>query len=149
MSIETTITPANIATALGVDAPAGESTTAEQWQMWIDDALMLIDIRATAQSKTPDQAKIDYVVRQAVVEHINHPDNSTQVTVSVDDGASTKIYKSGGGRVAITDEWWKMLGLGDIAGRAFQTDTMPEGAGARKYGRDYWWSSPTSMEQNL
>lgn len=146
MALTTGITPANIAVALGVAAPAVDSVTEQQWEMWIADALMLIQDRATAQSVTPDQVKLDYVIREAVVAHVRRPDDATQVTISVDDAASTKTYKSGKGRVTILDEWWLMLGLGNLTGKAFQTDTMPKGAGARRYPDDYWWSSPTTQE---
>jgi hypothetical protein len=46
------------------------------------------------------------------------------VTVSVDDGSSSKTYRSGKGRVSILDEWWVLLGLTDPSG-AFALDTVP------------------------
>ncbi|WP_285462988.1 hypothetical protein [Agromyces sp. NBRC 114283] len=103
--------------------------TEQQWQMWIDDAVMLIDTRAATLNVTAplDQAKLDYVVREAVVAHVKRPEDATQVTVSVDDAATSKTYKSGKGRVTILDEWWLLLGLTDPAG-AFAFDMVPSGS---------------------
>lgn len=143
--LTTTITPAKVAVPLGQVEPDSGSVTESQWKMWIKDALMLIDDRATALAKTPDQAKLDYVIREAVVEHIKRPDDATQVTIAVDDGSTSKTYRSSKGRVTILDEWWKLLGLGALAGRAFEADTMPAGGGSGGYGVDYWWASPTEQ----
>lgn len=116
------VTPSNIAVALGVAAPEPGSITEQQWELWISDAEMLIDIRQTALAvETIDAAKIDYVVREAVVAHVKKPDDATQVTVSVDDGSTSKSYRSGKGRVTILDEWWVLLGLTDPKG-AFALD---------------------------
>ena len=111
------VTPAMLAVALGQAAPGAGSVTEQQWQMWIDDAEMLIGARQTLLSaETPDQAKLDYVVREAVVAHIKRPDDATQVTIAIDDGSSSRSYKSGKGRVVILDEWWALLGLVDASG---------------------------------
>lgn len=145
MPLSTTITPAVVAIALGRDTPT--SPVSDQWEMWIADALMLIQSRVDATTPTPtvDQAVLDYVIREAVVTQARRPDDSTQVTVSVDDGSVSKTYRSGAGRVAILDEWWTLLGLGATAGKAFEVDTMPTGAGTGRYGEDYWWSSPSTQ----
>jgi hypothetical protein len=125
MPFETTITPAKIAVALGQVAPEDGSLTFQRWEMWIGDALMLIQDRADELDVTDvPQAKLDYVVREAVVAHANHPDNATQVTIAVDDGSSTRSYRSGEGRVTIIDKWWAMLGLTDPDG-AFSVDMAP------------------------
>jgi hypothetical protein len=125
MPFTTTVTPANIAIAAGKPTPSTGSDTEQQWQMWIDDALMLINDRATKQGVTTiDQVKIDYVIREAVVDHVKRPDDATQVTVSVDDGSTSKLYRSGAGRVRILDEWWSMLGLTELSG-AFSLDMAP------------------------
>ena len=121
------VTPANIATALGVAAPEPDSVTEKQWQMWIDDAHMLIGVRADelgVDVDSIDDAKVDYVVREAVVAHVKRPDDATQVTISVDDASSSRTYRSGKGRVVILDEWWTMLGLTDPSG-AFAIDMAP------------------------
>lgn len=113
-----------IAVALGQAAPTPSSLQAQQWEMWIADAEMLISTRVAELKKDPpDEAKVDYVVRQAVVAHIKKPDDATQVTVSVDDGSSSRTYQSGKGRVAILDEWWMLLGLVAGNGGAFSIDT--------------------------
>ena len=119
------VTPDMLATALGQAAPDPDSVTAKQWQMWIDDAEMLIDNRKTQLGITDaiDMAKVDYVVREAVVAHIKRPEDATQVTISVDDGSSSKTYKSGKGRVTIIDEWWTLLGLTNPSG-AFSIDMV-------------------------
>jgi hypothetical protein len=92
--------------------------------MWIDDAEMLIESRrVTLAADVPDQVKLDYVVREAVVAHIKRPDDATQVTVAVDDGSSSRSYQTGKGRVTILDEWWLMLGLTEPDG-AFSVDML-------------------------
>lgn len=139
--LTTTVMPAVIATALGKPNPS--ATVADQWRMWIADALMLIQMRVDGITPTPevDQVKLDYVIREAVVEHVRRPDNATQVTVSVDDGSTSRTYRSGRGRVSILDEWWLLLGLGGQRGRAFEVDTTPDGLGMHLV--DYTWVTPT------
>lgn len=128
--LTTTITPGDIATALGRSAPDSGSVTESQWFMWIRDAVMWISDRADRLEVTDiDQDRLDYVVREAVKAHALRPDNVTQVTVSVDDASTQKTYSSGSGRVSILDEWWALLGLAGVRGRAFELDTMPEDAG--------------------
>lgn len=140
--LTTTVTVTDIATALGRPVPDESSPTEAQWQMWIDDAVMLIGDRATRLGVDDvDAAKLDYVVRQAVVAQVRRPDDATQVTVSVDDGSTSRTYQRGTGRVSILDEWWALLGLSGGRGRAFEVDTMPAGAGV--YGVDYIWVSTT------
>jgi hypothetical protein len=113
-----------LAVALGQAAPESGSVTVQQWEMWIEDADMLIEARrVTLGVDEPDQAKLDYVVREAVVAHIKRPDDSTQVTIAVDDGSSSKTYKSAKGRVVILDEWWVLLGLVETSG-AFSIDML-------------------------
>jgi hypothetical protein len=75
-----------------------------------------------------DQAKVDYVVREAVVAHIKKPDDATQVVISIDDGSSSRTYQSGKGRVSILDEWWTLLGLTESNGGAYSFDMAPSGA---------------------
>lgn len=127
MPLVTTIVPANIAVELGVAAPSTGSNTEQQWETWISDADMFIQSRAEqldVDVADIDQVKIDYVVRQAVAAHVKRPEDATQVTISVDDGSTSKSYRSGKGRVTIIDEWWVMLGLTDPEG-AFSIDMAP------------------------
>ena len=120
------VTPATIAVALGRTAPEPGSVTEQQWQMWIDDALMLVDVRKAELQVTTDLDvnALDYVVREAVVAHIRRPDDATQVTISVDDGSTSRTYKSGRGRVEILDEWWALLGLTPPTGGAFSVNMV-------------------------
>lgn len=119
------VTPSMIAVALGQAAPELGSITDQQWNLWIDDAVMLIEARrlSVAPDLVIDEAKLDYVVREAVVSHVRKPDDSTQVSVAVDDGSTTKSYKSSRGRVTILDEWWLFLGLTETSG-AFSVDMV-------------------------
>ena len=118
------MTPADIAVALGQAAPEPNSITEKQWNMWISDAEMLIETRRVSlDAPAPDEAKLDYVVREAVVTHVRKPDDATQVTVSVDDGSTSRSYSSGKGRVSIVDDWWTLLGLTDPKG-AFAIDML-------------------------
>lgn len=119
-----TVTPDKIAVALGVAAPNSGTVTYQQWQMWIDDAVMLIETRRAALDvDPPDEAKLDYVVREAVVAQVKRPDDATQVTTSIDDASTSKTYRSGKGRVSILDEWWLLLGLTEPSG-AFAIDMV-------------------------
>lgn len=119
-----TVTPDKIAVALGTAAPAPESITWKQWALWIEDANMLIENRRVSlDADAIDAAKLDYVIREAVVAHIKKPDDATQVTTSVDDGQTSKSYRSGKGRVTIVDEWWTLLGLTEPDG-AFAINTV-------------------------
>ena len=136
------VTPEMIAVALGVTAPTSDSVQYAQWEMWISDALLLIESRLGDLSLL-DQAKLDYVVREAVSEHVRHPEDVTQVTVSVDDGSTSKQYRSGSGRVFIRDEWWNLLSPASTAGRAFEVDLMPTDALTGTHGVDYVWVSTT------
>lgn len=118
-----TVTPDSIALALGQPEP--DATTAEQWQMWINDAILLIEARAELLHRPIHQiseAPFDYAVREAVTAHIKHPDDSTQVTVSVDDATTSRSYSTSQGRVTIAPEHWALLGLQDTTG-AFTIDT--------------------------
>jgi hypothetical protein len=133
------VTPVNIAVALGRTAPDAGSADDLQWQMWIDDALMLIGARL-GDTTLLDQAKLDYVVREAVVAQVRRPDSATQVTVAVDDASTMRTYRSSKGRIEILDEWWELLSPTESKGKAFEVDTMPADAGV--YGVDYWWSAP-------
>ena len=127
------VTPAKIATALGVAAPESGSIQEQQWALWIDDAAMLIENRAEKLDIDPasiGEAKLDYVIREAVVAQVKKPDDATQVTISVDDASSSRTYQSGKGRVTILDEWWAMLGLVEADAGAFAIDMVPSaGAG--------------------
>lgn len=137
------VTPAMIATALGVAVPDSGSDQFAQWSMWIADALMLVEARL-GDPALLDQAKLDYVVREAVAAHVRHPDDSTQVAVSVDDGSVSKTYRSQSGRVRILDEWWNLLAPASRTGRAFEVDTTPADA-TGVYGIDYVWVSTTQI----
>ena len=113
-----------IAVALGQTAPEPGSVQEKQWELWIDDAAMLIEARRVKIDPTLiiDEARLDYVIRQSVVTHIKKPDDATQVTVSVDDASTSRTYQSGKGRISIADEWWDLLGLVGTQQGAFAVD---------------------------
>lgn len=116
------VTPETIAVALGRTAPADGSAEFLQWQMWIGDALMLIDARL-GDPALLDQAKLDYVVREAVKAHVLKPDDATEVRVAVDDASTARTYRSSKGRVFILDEWWDLLSP-TVSSGAFVVDTV-------------------------
>lgn len=118
------VTPEDIAVALG--RPTFTDTEDDQWSMWIADARMLIEARL-GDLDLLDQAKLDYVTREAVVAHVKHPDDATQVSVTIDDGSTSKSYRSAKGRVTILDEWWSLLAPEDSKA-AFTIDTAPCGS---------------------
>lgn len=119
-----TVTVDTIAVALGRTAPATGSPEAAQWELWIGDALMLIEARL-GDTTLLDQTALDYVVREAVVAHLRNPDDATQVQVQVDDANVSRSYRSSRGRVTILDEWWSLLSPTTGVGRGFEIDTMP------------------------
>lgn len=124
-----TVTPAMIAVALGRDS--GPSTAeAEQWGLWIAEATMLIAARVEylGYVGTIPEERSDYVIRHAVVDHVRRPDNATQVTVSVTDATTSRTYRSGTGRVTISDADWTLLGLANQAGGAYAVDTTTPGS---------------------
>ena len=129
MALTTSVTPAMVAIALGQAAPAAGSAEEAQWQMWIDDALMLIQTRVDTFDPVPtvDQAKLDYVIREAVVAQARRPDSATQVTTAVDDGSVSKTYRSSTGRLDILDEWWALLSLSSAGGGVYSIDIAPNG----------------------
>ena len=118
------VTPQTIAVALGRTAPDPGTPEHDQWSMWINDAVMLIQARLGDLSGL-DSAALDYVVREAVVAHVRNPDDATQVSLSVDDATSSRTYRTSRGRVTILDEWWALLSPATGVGRVFEADMMP------------------------
>lgn len=118
-----TVTPVEVAVALGRPAPDEDGTEAAQWQMWIDDALLLIDARL-GDPAALNQARLDYVVREAVVAQVRRPDDATSVEIAVDDGREARRYTSSRGRVYIRDEWWDLLSPSAGPSGAFAVDTV-------------------------
>lgn len=120
------VTPADIAAELGRPVPDSSSPTFAQWSMWIEQAYNRIKWRAQevgVDFDSLDEEKVDYVVLLAVASHVRRPEDATQVTVSVDDASTSRMYQSGAGRVTILDEWWDLLGLTRTSGKAFSLDT--------------------------
>lgn len=108
------VTPEDIAVELGRSTPDEDSPLFKQWSLWISDAYQAIRWRAERlgiEFSSLDVAKVDYVVRQAVLAHARRPDDSTQVDVAIDDGRVSKRFSSSTGRVVIDDDWWDELGL--------------------------------------
>ena len=120
------VTPETIAVALGRTAPAPFSAEAAQWEMWVGDALMLIEDRVKERFALVDQAKLDYVVREAVVAHIRQPEDVRRVDVGLDDARIGKEYRTGHGRVTIIDAWWDLLAPPQASG-AFTLDMLGTG----------------------
>lgn len=119
------VTPADIAVALGRTTPVDPELS--QWALWISDARMLIEARLGDLDEL-DQAKLDYVVREAVVAQIKRPDDATTVAVHVDDASASRTYRSSAGRVTIRDEWWDLLSPTDSKAGAFSI--RPSGSGS-------------------
>lgn len=117
--------PEEIALALGRTTSLS-ATESSQWSMWINDALMLIEDRLGNVGDL-NQAKLNYVVREAVVTHVRNPDNATTVQVSVDDASSARTYKTSRGRVHILDEWWALLAPVSDKSGAFVVDMLGVG----------------------
>lgn len=120
------ITTDDISAALGRATPATEAETF-QWDMWIGDALMLIEARL-GNPDDLDPTRLAYVVREAVVAHVRRPDDATSVDVRVDDGQVSRTYRSSAGRITIRDEWWNLLSPTSSAGSAFSI--TPSGRGS-------------------
>jgi hypothetical protein len=112
------VIPDDIAVALGRTAPEDGTVEWNQWRLWISDAMLLIGAKL-GDPMNLDQAKLNYVVREAVVAHIRRPDDATQISVSVDDGSTSRTYRSAKGRIVILDEWWALLSPSKTSTRAF------------------------------
>ncbi len=109
-----TVTPDDIQKRLGRPLPT-PTPQAELFQIWIDEAILLITTRATKSGVTLDPDMLDLVVARAVTAMARRPTDETQIDVSIDDGRVSKRYSSSTGQVTITGEWWDLLGLGDEA----------------------------------
>lgn len=112
------VIPEDIAIALGRTTPEAGSLEFAQWEMWVNDAVMLITARL-GDPNVLEGDKVRYVVREAVVAHIRKPDDATQVEIAVDDARSSRTYRTSKGRVTIIDEWWDLLKPSDTTGGAF------------------------------
>lgn len=117
-----TVTSETVATALGRASDTITDTEDAQWSMWIDDAFMLIEARL-GDPDDLDQARLDYVIREAVVAHVRNPENATQVSESLGDASLSRTYRSSKGRVVILDEWWALLAPTPVSG-AFVVDLL-------------------------
>ena len=96
------VTYQDVAVSLG--RPITESSEIAQVNQWIADALLLIAARL-GDTALLDQAVLDYVVREAVTARLRNPEGYQ--SESIDD--YTYRWGSSAGRVAILDEWWRML----------------------------------------
>ena len=105
-----------IAVALGRPDPPPGSADQQRWAMWIEDARLTISAGPDGDQHididTLDQARLDLVVRDAVVARVWRPDDATQVTIAVDDASTSRTYSSGTGSIRIRPEWWRFLGIG-------------------------------------
>lgn len=122
------VTVDTIAVALVRAAPPAGSAEAKAWEMWIADAVRAIRREADKKSvavASLDPDDYDYVVREAVVAHVKHPDDATQVAIGIDDGNVSRTYRSARGRVTILPEWWEILFPTTRSRRGFEIDTMP------------------------
>lgn len=123
-----TVTVEDVATALGREGPAADSTEYKQWEMWIADAVLLINAEATRREVDPttlDSTVVDYVTREAVVAQVRRPDDATSVEIAVDDGREARRYSSSRGRVTILPEWWGLLfPTAPKSGKAYAVDTV-------------------------
>ena len=90
-------------------------TTLEQQQaeLWIGQARTIIsrgpDGRSPLDLDSLDQQVLDMVVTEAVADRVKHPDDTTEVSVRVDDGQVTRRRESATGQIRIRDEWWALL----------------------------------------
>lgn len=119
-----TVAVSDIETALGRTLT---STEQDQVGQWIADARLLIEARL-GDLALLDQARLDYVTREAVVSRFRNPEGFQ--SESIDDytyrhGAETR-------RVTILPEWWNLLdpdaGSGAFSARPyFEPDTAPLG----------------------
>lgn len=129
MAVTTTVTPEDIAVELGQSAPDSGSPRGAQWQLWISDALMLVNQRANAADVSSlDQDVVDYVVRKAVVARAERPNRgAVQVSTTFDDSTVSESFRDSAKppEVVIEDAWWAMLGLSSARGKAFMVDLMP------------------------
>lgn len=103
------VTPAEVAVALGRPTPAEGTPQYGQWARWITGARMLIRNRL-GDLDLLDQETLDYVVCEAVLPLARRDgDTSSQVEIAIDDGRVSRTYVAGAGTVVISDDWWDLL----------------------------------------
>ncbi|NNG36941.1 hypothetical protein [Nakamurella aerolata] len=107
------LTPDDIAGELGMPPPAEGSTTWNQWERWISDAMLLIRLAAEARGLSVallDPEVVDYVVRRLVAGQARQPrDGALQVSVSVDDASSARTYSAPDRVTVLPDDLLDML----------------------------------------
>ena len=96
-----TVQVSDIETALGRTLTSVEQLQAEQW---IADTLLLIEARL-GDPTLLDAARLDYVVREAVVARFRNPEGFQSETI--DD--YTYRHGSETRRITILPEWWELL----------------------------------------
>lgn len=123
------VTWQSIATELGRSPSDVSDVQRSQWAQWVTDGYDQVATRARRLGvpfEALDAATVDRVVRLAVAGHVRRPDNATEVTVSVDDGQTSRRYASGAGQVTVSDQGWADLGLTERVGGAFSVDPAYE-----------------------
>lgn len=117
----TVATLEDVAVELGRPTPDASSAEGLQWQMWLNDAEMQIELRLGDVAEL-DQRVVKFVERVAVAAKVKQPDamTSSSTNVSVDDASvqKTASYQRSTGLVTIDDDWWDML-MGDDASGAW------------------------------
>lgn len=103
-----TVVVGDIETALGRTLTGLEPAQADQW---IADALMLVDARL-GDVGVLDQARLDFVVREAVVARFRNPDGHEYEAIDDYRHGFAKETR----RVTILDEWWDLLAPGSGSG---------------------------------
>lgn len=120
------VTVKTIADALARPTPTGPM--AAQWSGWIDEAVYLIQSRYGDAFASIPALDLDYVVKQAVVEHVRlwRPEAAERVEVAVDDGRMARTYRRDAGALTIDDALWgrldDALGLAEQPTGAFTID---------------------------
>lgn len=111
------VTTDEVADRLGLPHPDASSPRAAQWLTWIGQASSQIERYQRIYSlPAPDTNDADFVVLEVVAAMAQHPDDSTQVSVSVDDGQVDRRYSSGNGTINL-DRWWDYLWPDNAADR--------------------------------
>lgn len=110
--------------ALDVIASLRTLTEAQQvavslWGSWVESDIERAAVSAGKTFASLNPVQVERFSVEAITYRLDHPDDATQVDVSVDDARVSRRYSSSTGQLTYLPQWWAWLGLGDDTAGAF------------------------------
>lgn len=81
------------------------------WEQWICADIEARMVRCGRAWPDMDAVQVQRFTIEAICYRLDHPDDATQVDVTVDDGSVSRRYASSTGQLVYQDAWWGWLGL--------------------------------------